>query len=550
MLTLAPPWRWRALQRLPRLPVCPDTLLALLCVYWALIANRRFLGSARAALEAGPLQLLALVALIALLHFVLLWPLTPRPLVKPVLALVALVAAVSSHFVQSLGAVMDPAMLRNALQTDWPEARELLGGSLLLHVGVQLLPAWLLIAQVELPPHQPRAWRWALARFLIALGLLIGLMATMAQPMASLMRNHKSLRYQLLPAAPLWSLPRSLLAKTEGAAQLREPIGQDAKPGPSWAQAERPRLLVLVVGETARAANWGRRELPDGSWRDTTPELRELSELLQWERVQTCGTDTETSVPCMFAPVGRRDYDEARIRRQESLLHVLDRAGVQLHWVDNQSGCKGVCERLPLTQLQCDGGRCLDDALVDALPQALQQATQKGGTHLLVLHMLGNHGPAYHRRVPEGFAPYQPACASDDLGRCERAAIVNAYDNAIRHSDALLAKLWRGLREAQGRVDTAMIYVSDHGESLGEKGLYLHGMPYAIAPREQTEVPMLMGIAPSWAQARGWRAECLSRLPKRPAQHEHLFHTVLDLLDVRTSLYARDWDLLAGCGPA
>ncbi len=547
MLTLAPPWRWRAL---PRLPMCPDTLLALLCVYWALVANRRFLGVARAALEAGPLQLFALVALIALLHFVLLWPFTPRPLAKPVLALLALVAAVSSHFVQSLGTVMDPTMLRNALQTDWPEARELLGASMLLHVGVQLLPAWLLIAQVELPPYRPRAWRWAFGRLLIALGLLIGLMAVMAQPLSSLMRNHKTLRYQLLPAAPLWSLPRSLVAKTEDAVQVREPIGVDARPGASWARAERPRLLVLVVGETARAANWGRRQLPDGSWRDTTPELRELSELLQWERVQTCGTDTETSVPCLFAPVGRRDYDESRIRRQESLLHVLNRAGVQLHWVDNQSGCKGVCDHLPTTQLQCAEGRCLDDALVAALPEALQEARQKGGMHLLVLHMLGNHGPAYHRRVPEGFAPYSPACASDDLGRCERAAIVNAYDNAIRHSDALLARLWRGLREAQGSVDTALIYVSDHGESLGEKGLYLHGMPYAIAPREQTEVPMLMGIAPAWALARGWRAECLNRLPQRPASHEHLFHTVLDLLDVRTGLYARDWDLLAGCAPS
>jgi len=545
MLTLASRWPWRAL---PRLTMCPDTLLALLCAYWALVANRRFLGSARAALDAGPLQLLALVALIGLLHFVLLWPWTPRPLVKPVLALAALVAAVAGHFVQSLGAVLDPSMLRNALQTEWAEARELLGGSLLLHVGVQLLPAWLLIAQVQLPPTPPKAWRWALGRWLIAIGLLLGLLLANFQPLASLMRNHKTLRYQLLPAAPLWSLPRSLMARAADQAQAREPIGLDAQPGPSWAVAQRPRLLVLVLGETARAANWGRRQLADGSWRDTTPQLRELGELLQWTQASSCGTDTETSVPCLFAPVGRRDYDEARIRHQQSLLHVLDRAGVQLHWIDNQSGCKGVCDGLPSTQLHCDGGRCLDDALLAALPPTLREARERGGVHLLVLHMLGNHGPAYHRRVPEGFAPYQPACISDDLGRCERDAIVNAYDNAIRHSDALLARLWRELRDAQGGVDTAMIYLSDHGESLGERGLYLHGMPHAIAPREQTEVPLLMGIAPDWAQARGWRRDCLTRLPQRPAAHDHLFHTVLNLLDVRTGLYARDWDLLAGCG--
>lgn len=544
MFTLSPGRPWRAL---PRLTMSTDSLLALLCVYWALVANRRFLGGARAALDAGPLRLLVLVLIVALLHFVLLWPWTPRPLAKPVLAVVALVAAISSHFVQTLGVVLDPAMLRNALHTEWAEARELLGLSLVLHLGVLLLPAWLLLAQVQLSPSTPRAAARALGRWLLALGLLIGLLLANYQPLASLMRNHKPLRYQLLPAAPLWSLPRSLLAEGQQATHAREAIGLDARPGPSWATATRPRLLVLVVGETARAANWGRRPLPDGSWRDTTPQLRERPELLQWPKATSCGTDTETSVPCLFAPVGRRDYDEARIRGQQSLLHVLDRAGVGVHWVDNQSGCKGVCDGLPSTTLACHGGRCLDDALLDALPAALQAARTQGGVQLLVLHMLGNHGPAYHRRVPEGYAPYQPVCASDDLGRCEREAIVNAYDNAIRHTDALLARLWTQLREAQGEVDTGLIYLSDHGESLGEGGLYLHGLPPAIAPREQTEVPLLMGIAPAWAAARGWQADCLRRLPQRPASHDHLFHTVLGLLDVRTALYAPDWDLLAAC---
>lgn len=544
MITLHRGRPWPAL---PRLTMSADSLLALLCLYWALVANRRFLGGARAALDAGPLRLLVLVLIVALLHFVLLWPLTPRRLAKPVLAGVALVAAVASHFVQTLGVVLDPAMLRNALHTDWTEARELLGATLWLHLAVLLLPAWLLLAQVQLSPSAPRAaWR-AWGRWLLALAVLVGLLLANYQPLASLMRNHKPLRYQLVPAAPLWSLPRSLLAEGQQAGQAREPIGLDARPGPSWHSAARPHLLVLVVGETARAANWGRRQLPDGSWRDTTPQLREQTELLQWPAASSCGTDTETSVPCLFAPVGRRDYDEARIRRQQSLLHVLDHAGVRVHWVDNQSGCKGVCDGLPSTPLQCTGGRCLDDALLDSLPAALQQARTQGGTQLLVLHMLGNHGPAYHRRVPEGFAPYQPLCASDDLGRCERAAIVNAYDNAIRHTDALLARLWAQLRDARDSVDTGLIYLSDHGESLGEGGLYLHGLPHAIAPREQTEVPLLIGIAPDWVAARGWRADCLRRLPQQPASHDHLFHTVLGLLDVRTALYDPAWDLLAGC---
>jgi lipid A ethanolaminephosphotransferase len=269
--------------------------------------------------------------------------------------------------------------------------------------------------------------------------------------------------------------------------------------------------------------------------------------------VDTCGTNTETSVPCMFAPVGRRDYDESRIRREQSLLHVLAKAGVGVRWLDNQSGCKGVCDGLaqtftkdlPLAPGLCRDGQCLDDSLLHGLEADLAAAQ---GTQIWVLHMLGNHGPAYHRRVPQGFAPYKPFCAVDDLGRCSRAEITNAFDNALRHTDAVVAKLWHTLQAAHG-VDTAMVFIPDHGESLGERGVYLHGLPYAIAPKEQTQVPMLMGWSEGFRAARGWSATCLKDLPQRVTkpQHDHLFHTVLSLLDVKTALYEPRWDLLQAC---
>jgi lipid A ethanolaminephosphotransferase len=257
----------------------------------------------------------------------------------------------------------------------------------------------------------------------------------------------------------------------------------------------------------------------------------------------------------MFAPVGRRDYDEGRIRSQQSLLHVLQRAGVTVRWRDNQTGCKGVCDGLlqervgdlSLDPALCKDGTCLDDALLHGLEADLVKAK---GTQIWVLHMLGNHGPAYHRRVPAGATPYQPFCAKDDLGRCSRPEIVNAYDNALRHTDLVLDRLWRILQAEKG-VDTAMLVIPDHGESLGERGIYLHGLPYAVAPREQTEVPMLLGLSSGFAQARGWSQDCIKSLPRRIAepQHDHLFHTLLTLLDVHTALYNPAWDLMKPCSP-
>ena len=267
---------------------------------------------------------------------------------------------------------------------------------------------------------------------------------------------------------------------------------------------------------------------------------------MNFSDVTSCGTHTETSLPCLFAPVGRRDYDEARIRGEESLLHVVARAGVSVHWRDNQSGCKGVCDGLPVDRA-CAEEPCPDEALLRDIDQRLADAR---GTQLWVMHPIGSHGPAYARRYPPSFERFQPACHDDDLGKCSREEIVNAYDNTLLYTDHVLAALIGRLQAHAGSVDTVMLYVSDHGESLGENGLYLHGMPYAIAPEQQTKVPMVMWLSDGAAAATGVGHDCLRSLAGRPISHDHLFHTLLGLLDVRTSLYAAAWDIAAECRAA
>jgi len=376
------------------------------------------------------------------------------------------------------------------------------------------------------------------------------------QPFSSLMRNNKEIRYLITPANYLWSLGAVISQDLKGAAKPRQPLGLDAAPGPQMAARSKPLVLVLVVGETARAANWGL----NGYARQTTPELARLAglpELISLPPVEACGTNTETSLPCMFAPVGRRDYDESRIRGSESLLHLLARAGVQVNWRDNQSGCKGVCEGLPTEQVSeanapglCEGGRCLDEGLIADLDARLAATAAGKASHLWVMHQLGNHGPSYFRRYPEAFERFKPACKKDDLRLCSREEIVNAYDNALLYTDHLLARLIATLKARAEQVDTALIYVSDHGESLGENGLFLHGIPYAIAPKQQTQVPMLMWSSAGFGAAAGIDWACLRERAGRaepPSRHDHLFHTVLGLLDVRSAVHAPDWDLTQSC---
>lgn len=534
-----------------RFPATCGQLVLAASLFWALAVNRPFFAAAlhaQSGAQGWSWRLVAsLVLMLVALHMLLLGLVCTRRSVKPVLVLLAIVAAIALHFMQAYGVVLDPTMLRNALHSDVAESRELMTGSMALDL---LLFAALPIALLARVDVQAQPWRRALwSRALLmgsALAVFAGVLLWQFQPLAALMRNHKEVRYLITPANALWSLSSVLVADARGAAQPRQPIGLDAAPGASWTALAKPRVMVVVIGETVRAANWGL----NGYARQTTPRLAQLP-LLNFADTTACGTSTEVSLPCMFAPVGRRDYDESTIRGSESLLHVLARAGVSVHWRDNQSGCKGVCDGLPNDVVNaanapglCQGDRCWDEGLLRGLDERLQHAQ---GAQVLVLHMLGNHGPSYFRRYPKAFERFTPACQDDNLGNCSQEQIVNAYDNAVLYTDHVLATLIATLEANAAKVDAAMLYVSDHGESLGEKGLFLHGMPNAIAPREQTQVPMVLWWTAGFGQSAAIDRPCMQRRATEPAQHDHLFHTVLGMLDVKTSLYEPQWDLTHGC---
>lgn len=534
----------------PRLrPIAVEHLIVLASLYWVLSANSLFFEAAlqgRHWSEGATWGFLGALALgLFGLHVLLLALVAWGRAVKPLLSLLVLATAAGSWFMQSYGVYLDPTMVRNVLRTDVAEARELWSGALLVHLLLYAGLPLLLLHKVQIAPQ---GWRRALLRRAVLIGgavlLLLAVLMAIFQPLASLMRNHREVRYLATPANLLWSAGSVLAHESRGSLQPRLPLDPEARL--AAAPAARPRVLVLVVGETARAANWGL----SGYARQTTPELARLP-VLNVDTVTSCGTNTEVSVPCLFAPLGRRDYDETRIRGSESLLHLLAQAGVAVHWRDNQSGCKGVCDGLPQDSVAalnppglCAEGRCLDEGLLTGLDARLAQAT---GTQVWVLHMLGNHGPSYFRRYPSAYARFQPACQSDDLRLCSREEIVNAYDNALLYTDHVLASLIGMLQAHAGRVDSFMLYVSDHGESLGEKGLYLHGMPYAIAPDEQTRVPMTLWWSQGWAAQGGLDPACLRQHAAAPVQHDHLFHTVLGLLDVQSKVYEPAWDLGAGC---
>ncbi len=381
-----------------------EQLLALASLFWALSANRLFLQAAlkdRVASEPATWGFaVALLVMLGALHFLLMALVSNRWTVKPLLAVLVVGTAFATHFMQSFSVYLDPTMMRNVLRTDVAEARELFAWRLIPHLLLFAVLPLLVLWRVRIVR---RPWLRAAAvrvgLLLLAAAVLVGALLSVFQAFSSLMRNNQDMRCLITAANCVWSLAAVATAQAKGAAKPRVAIGEDAQPGPRMAARSKPLLVVMVVGETARAANW---QL-NGYAKATTPGLARLGTppVINFKDVTSCGTNTETSLPCMFAPIGRRDYEESRIRGSQSLLHVLNRAGVGVLWRDNQSGCKGVCEGLPqeeVLQLNppglCADGRCLDEALLMGLDERLKAAAAKPGTQLLVLHQLGNHGPS------------------------------------------------------------------------------------------------------------------------------------------------------------
>jgi lipid A ethanolaminephosphotransferase len=436
--------------------------------------------------------------------------------------------------------MLDPTMIQNVLRTDSHEARELLSFDMVAWVLAWSALPVAFIWTVKLRPVAP------LRALLVRAGSVLAacVVATLAffvisRDLTSFMRNERAARYLITPGNFLYGLAVQSAHRVEDVHVARAPVGTDAH-FVRAAFEKPPRVLVLVVGETARAANFSLLGYP----RETNPELAQAG-VTAFSNVTSCGTSTEVSVPCMFSPYGRAHYDERRIRNSEGLLDVLVRAGYAVKWLDNQSGCKGVCrgEGIGYEKL-CNGDECRDETLTRRLSEELPQVA---GNTVFVLHMMGNHGPAYFRRYPAEFRRFLPDCATAELRDCSREQVLNAYDNAILYTDHVLAGVIRMLKGDPRRLESAMIYVSDHGESLGEHGLYLHGIPYAIAPEYQTHVPMVVWLSKQITGSGDVDLACLRGKEHEAFSHDNLFHSVLGLMDVQTAAYQASSDIFDGC---
>ncbi len=507
--------------------------------FFAAAWNTQALDSLSATLFA-----ISLVPILWLLTFFIINLICLPGIVKPATIFLLLGGSLAAYFMDTYGVVIDKEMLRNALETDVKETQALINIHLIAYVILLgIIPSIMVIKTRILWGNFWQEFRSRTIPTILSVFISLLLILSLSDFYSSFFRNHKEVRFLANPLGFVNACV-SLVRESSQRPIVLDPISHDAQLGSGTIQQTKPVLVIFVVGETARAANFG----INGYSRDTTPLLAK-KDIINFKNFSSCGTSTAVSLPCMFSTLSRPEYSNSKAKSQHGLLDFIDTVGIDVLWRDNNSGCKGACDRITYESSEelmstdlCRDGNCFDEVLLEDLSSKLT-----GRNQFIVLHQKGSHGPAYDQRYPASVRVFQPVCDTSRLQDCSTEQVVNAYDNTIRYTDFFLSKVIDWLAGQQSNYNTVMVYVSDHGESLGENNLYLHGMPYAIAPEQQKHVPFIFWASSSFYRDRGLSKDCLVKLTSQKLSHDNIFHSFLGLLDIKTKYYQPELDIYASC---
>ena len=451
---------------------------------------------------------------------------------KPILILVTLISSLTAYFMDTFHVVIDELMIANVIQTDMNESMDLLT---LKQVGyfiiLGVLPSFI-IYKIKINYQSfIQELISKLKAILLSLASIAVIVLMFSQHYTSFFREHSVLRYYTNPTYWIYSIGFYINRTFNTGQIVMKHIGLDAK---VVSHDKKRKLTILVVGEAARADRFGL----NGYKKDTNPLLKKEN-IVNLSNLYSCGTSTAESVPCMFSIYDRSDYSYKKGISTHNVLDVLKTAGVQVLWRDNNSDSKGVALRVeyqnyksPKNNTMCKG-ECRDEGMLVGLDSYINTYPKKD--ILIVLHQMGNHGPAYYKRYPKEFEKFTPVCKNNQLQKCKQEEISNSYDNAILYTDYFLSRVINFLKSYSTSYQTSMIYMSDHGESLGENGLYLHGLPYFMAPDTQTHIAGLLWFGDD-------RFNTIDG--DKSYSHDNLFHTLLGLYSVKTKVYNYKLDIL------
>ena len=455
---------------------------------------------------------------------------------KPLAVTLCLLNALAFYFMFIYNAALDKIMFLNVLQTDVYEVRDLLSPKLILiMLFFGIFPAWLICKTRVSPTPLKRQFAAAGGAVALIAAIMLGNFAATD----AFLRSNRNLRYYLTPSNYIGSIISVIKIKARPLPDLVK-IAEDATLNRYW-KNDKKNLFVFVMGETARAANFSLRGYERPTNAPLTPYLKDI---VYYKQTFSCGTSTAVAVPCTFSAGGQKGFVPGTEAYTENLLDVLEKVGYKVLWRENNTGCQNVCDRVELEDPCKTGKFCLDEVMLDNLAE---KADSYDRDAFIVLHQRGSHGPAYSEHYPPEAELYKPVCHQKDFPYCPQQSLVNVYDNSVYYTSMFLAKTIDLLSSLSDRYNTVLIYISDHGESLGENGMFLHSAPYKTAPLVQKDIPFLVWMPDSFARDFQIDKACLQQQVDKPHSQDNIFHSVLGLSGIKTGLYNPELDIFARC---
>ena len=479
-------------------------------------------------------------------------------IVKPIIITLLVTSSLASFATLNYGTIFDLDMIENILQTDSSEAGSYYSSKALIYfIFTGLLPSvWVLFAKLEVKDSIFKEILSRVCSVLLSIVVILTVCAFFYKDYSSIGRNNKYMNMLIVPSHAYSSYKYIKKNYFVNPIEYKQ-VGTDAKILP--AKNGKPTLTIFVLGETARSANISY----NGYERNTNPYTLE-DDLISFQDTESCGTATAHSVPCMFSSLNRNNYKKRIAKNSDNFINVLQHAGVSTLWIENDGGSKGVDKRTPSITIDrsevnefCDGNSCHDGVMlkdlkdrIDSIDDNNDLFKQKNpnGDKFVAIHLMGSHGPTYWKRYPKEIGVFSPTCDRADIENCSDTQITNTYDNTIVYTDSIIHEAISILKDYSSEYNVALIYLSDHGESLGENGIYLHGYPYSFSPDEQRHVPFYLWMSDDFISERGINENCLRDIAKNSTvSHDNLFHTVLGMGGVISEAINPDLDLIQKC---
>jgi lipid A ethanolaminephosphotransferase len=467
-----------------------------------------------------------------------------RFIIKPLLIFIFIASAAASYFMNNYGTIFDDKMIQNMLETDSKEAGGLLNLSLIIQVFILGVIPSIILYFVKIKKRSLKDELISRIKYIFgSLAVIIVTFFLFSKIFISFFREHKMLRKYTNPTVYIYNFGKYINETYLTKPLPFKKIGLDAKIEPT---TKKQKLFIFVLGEAGRYDHFAL----NGYKRDTTPNLLKVSDLINYPNLHSCGTETAVSVPCMFSPYDRSNYSDRKAKSTESVIDVLTHAGVNVLWRDNDSGSKKVASRIKGYEDYndakdpkfCNEGGCYDDILLQGLQKEVSEVNNSKPI-FIVLHTKGSHGPKYFERYPKSFQKWEPICKTNQLQDCTKEQINNTYDGTILYTDHFLDEVIKFLKKNQNKYSVGMFYVADHGESLGENGIYLHGLPYVIAPDVQKHPAAVAWFGDDY----DINKTCAKNLANKAYSHDNIFSTILGVMGVKTKVYNPNEDMYLKC---